>query len=87
MNKIRERFIWSYRIVYNMYSDSSMNHYAIHEVYFDENNKSFACTREPVSPIGHDLNEFFDELNKYKEAFTADILYFDNEKNEFIETS
>lgn len=47
--------MWNYRVVRHVnYGEVT---FAIHEVYYDENNNPNSCSKDPVYALGHDTAE------------------------------
>ena len=51
--------------------------YAIHEVYYDENDKPFMCSMEPEYPCGETVDELIWSFSHFIEAFNKPILDYD----------
>ena len=51
----RNRVTWDYRVVRKRGQAGDLL-YAVHEVFYDEENRAWACTEEPVLPMGESLD-------------------------------
>ena len=60
---------WNYRIICNN------NQYYIGEVYYDENNKPFAITTDPVKLYEFSLNDLLEDFDNVKKAFELPVFY------------
>ena len=49
-------------------------HYAIHEVYYDEEGESWTCTEDPVCPEGGTLEALREEMGHYQRALEHPVL-------------
>jgi hypothetical protein len=49
-------------------------HYAIHEVYYDEEGEPWTCTQDPVFPKGDTLDAFREEMEYYQRALELSVL-------------
>ena len=75
---------WNYRIVKR--KDSTGEYFfAVHEAYYNKNNKISSITEEPIKIIGNDVEEIFSEIDMIKkdlERSKNDIIDYDNIKFE-----
>jgi len=46
---------WDYRVVRKRHEQTGETFYAVHEVFYDEENRAWDCTKEPVLPMGESL--------------------------------
>lgn len=72
--------MWNYRIVrkkHNIRNERIEYTYGIHEVFYDKNKKAVACTVDPVSPFGSNIQELRTAWIMQCEAFGQPILNFD----------
>jgi len=53
---------WDYRVVRKRCEQTGDEFYAIHEVFFDEEDRPWGCTIEPVLPIGESLHELTGDM-------------------------
>jgi len=60
---------WNYRVV-----RTDQHGYAIHEVYYDEENRLEYFTCEPIYPTGDTYEEFLEDLQNYYYATIHPIL-------------
>ena len=52
---------WDYRVVRKRCEQTGDEFYAIHEVFFDEEDRAWGCTVEPVLPMGKSLHDLTGE--------------------------
>lgn len=89
--KKRNKNGWNYRIVCRVWSITDQRNgtwnalsYGVHEVYY-ENDQPNALTESEVSPGGNSEKEFWQSTVAYTQAFNKPVLYFDTDKNKFVE--
>lgn len=78
---------WNYRIICRLWHFKEpwfTTSYGVHEVYYTDN-KPTSFTESEVSPGGESELDFWRSTAAYTEAFQKPILYFDTEKNEFVD--
>jgi hypothetical protein len=76
MSKIK---FWNYRVIKSI-DDSGESTFAIHEVYYGDNNQPIACTENPVGIISESLEELTKEFNIIKLALEKpflEMIYFE----------
>jgi len=74
---------WNYRIIAR--KDHDDFHFAIHEVYYDENGNPTSWTERDVGIAGYSLDELKQAYKHYGIAFKKPILFWDEEKDELHE--
>ena len=66
---------WNYRVV--RHDDKGQPWYAIHEAYYDENNRVESITQESVKPGGETLQELQEDLKWMLKGMAAPVLDYD----------
>ncbi len=77
MSKIK---FWNHRIIETV-DDSGESTFAIHEVYYGENNQPIACSENPTGIISESLDGLIKEFDLFKLALEKPVLemkYFEN---------
>lgn len=73
---------WNYRVLHSIYVHESDNykehHYAIHEVYYNDNGDPKSCTVNSVGPSGETLEELKSDLENYTKALSQPVLEYDD---------
>ena len=64
---------WNHRVIRHVLVDET-SWLAIHEVYYDDNDKPDSCTKEPIQMVSNDLNEMEWTVDKIKEALKKPII-------------
>ena len=72
---------WNYRIIHRYLrseiSPDEIEHYGIHEVYYDEGNESICgYTEEPIPLCTDSLEELKDDLLNITKAFDESVLEY-----------
>lgn len=74
---------WNYRVVHHLYTvtvgpsaGKQDDFYAVHEVYYDKNDKPKRLTKHEVSPAGESRVAFAWTMEKYVECFAKPVLIF-----------
>ena len=62
---------WDYRIVKKRCEKTGGEVYAIHDCFFDEEDRIWACTKEPITPIGESPEGLRDDLLMMVGALTS----------------
>ena len=68
---------WNYRVLVREYPQTQEDVFAIHEVYYDENDAPGSCTVNPVAPIGDSLEELKGVLQMYATALEKPVLRYE----------
>ena len=67
---------WDYRVVIKR--STSMEHYGIHEVYYNEEGGTDYCTDTPCDPYGETLEELKENVLQMMGAFLEPIIEYDD---------
>ena len=59
---------WDYRVVRKRYEQTGDQFYAIHEVFFDEEDRAWGCTKEAVTPMAESLEDLVKEVLGFVQA-------------------
>jgi hypothetical protein len=71
---------WNYRVIkeknkeYLDLDKEDAYFFAIHEVYYDENEKPITCTEDPVYPSGTSLKDLKVDIKHYLQALKRPVL-------------
>lgn len=65
---------WNYRVMEHVESDIETTWYAVHEVFYDEDNNVTFWTEKPVDLVGETYEELQSEYSMWGEAFTLPTL-------------
>jgi hypothetical protein len=71
---------WNYRVIKSI-DDFGESTFAIHEVYYEENNQPIACSENPIGIISETLDGLTKQFDLFKLALDKPILemnYFEN---------
>jgi hypothetical protein len=73
---------WNYRVVHRKHigrtPEFDEDSYAIHEVYYDDNGKMRAVSKEPAPAYAEDLQGLDWVLRKFREAYEKDVVEWDS---------
>jgi len=64
---------WNYRVIKSI-DDSGESTFAIHEVYYGENNQPIACTENPAGIISESLEGLTKQFDLFKLALENPVL-------------
>jgi prophage maintenance system killer protein len=67
---------WTYRVIVRKCPQTQEEIFAIHEVYYDENDAPGSCTVNPAAPIGASLGELKEVLQMYSTALEKPVLRY-----------
>jgi hypothetical protein len=69
---------WNYRVLERADKKSGDKTFAIHEVYYNDEDKPDGCTKNAVAPMGESLEELKDDMDHYRQALEKPILMYDS---------
>ena len=68
---------WNYRVIKKIHDDGT-EIFAIHEVYYNEDEKPDLVTEDPCEPQGETLEELKDDCEWYQKALEHPVLNYDD---------
>jgi len=64
--------MWNYRVIHSV--DKGQDSFAIHEVFYDDDQKPNGCTSEAISPYGEYWATLKENYDLMEEAFRKPVL-------------
>ena len=65
---------WNYRVIKRHYDESGITVFAIHEVYYNEDQSIDLWSKDPMAPNGETIASLQEDLKHFQEAFGKPVL-------------
>ncbi len=69
---------WNYRVLERADKKTGEKTYAIHEVYYNDEDQPDNCTENAVAPMGESLEELKGDIEYYLRALKIPVLVYDS---------